>query len=64
MVYVGTSADKTLPVTSVISCSVCSPTLSRHVKWKPKPDIEYNWKADGMSRDYITLLLVIYSLHE
>lgn len=58
-----TSTDKTLPIISAISWSVCSPTLSCHIKRNPKTDIENSWTADVMSRDYTALLLVIYGLH-
>lgn len=61
--YAATSTGKTWPIISSISWSVCSPTLSCHIEWNPKTDIKNSWTADVMSRDYKTLLLVIYSLH-
>lgn len=61
--YAATSTGKTLPIISAISWSLCSPTLSCHIKQNPKTDIENSRTADVMSRNYRTLLLVIYGLH-
>lgn len=61
--YAVKSTGRTLPIISVISWSVCSPTLSCYIKQNLKTDIENSRTADVMSRDYKTLLLVIYDLH-